>query len=151
MGALLDHRPGVVTKGFRTLAHEQEQEDGWQLDQPEEDELSCDSFTGLSGESPALTDLPRSTSSPSVCLIKKGELSDTSQSETLQGDMCRAGEATEVQDGHVANMPLPFSRPSPSFSPLPSSSEMNGHVDLMELQALKAATVDHMSGEGALS
>uniref|UniRef100_A0A4W6EGF8 Trafficking kinesin protein 1 n=1 Tax=Lates calcarifer TaxID=8187 RepID=A0A4W6EGF8_LATCA len=50
MGALLDHRPGVVTKGFRTLAHEQGQEDSWQLDQPEEDEVSCDSFTGLSEE-----------------------------------------------------------------------------------------------------
>uniref|UniRef100_A0A7N8XAR3 Trafficking kinesin protein 1 n=1 Tax=Mastacembelus armatus TaxID=205130 RepID=A0A7N8XAR3_9TELE len=47
MGALLDHRPGVVTKGFRTLAHEQEQEDSWQLDQPEEDEVSCNSFTGI--------------------------------------------------------------------------------------------------------
>uniref|UniRef100_A0A672FUG7 Trafficking protein, kinesin binding 1a n=1 Tax=Salarias fasciatus TaxID=181472 RepID=A0A672FUG7_SALFA len=48
MGALLDHRPGVVTKGFRTLEHDQEQEGSWQLDQPEEDEVSCDSFTGLS-------------------------------------------------------------------------------------------------------
>uniref|UniRef100_A0A3B3X236 Trafficking protein, kinesin binding 1a n=1 Tax=Poecilia mexicana TaxID=48701 RepID=A0A3B3X236_9TELE len=33
MGALLDHRPGVVTKGFRTLEQdrEQEQEDSWQI------------------------------------------------------------------------------------------------------------------------
>uniref|UniRef100_A0A8D0D6C5 Trafficking kinesin protein 1 n=1 Tax=Sander lucioperca TaxID=283035 RepID=A0A8D0D6C5_SANLU len=58
MGALLDHRPGVVTKGFCTLAHEQEQEDGWHLDQPEEDEVSCDSFTGLSGESSVPMDRP---------------------------------------------------------------------------------------------
>uniref|UniRef100_A0A8C9ZQM5 Trafficking kinesin protein 1 n=1 Tax=Sander lucioperca TaxID=283035 RepID=A0A8C9ZQM5_SANLU len=64
MGALLDHRPGVVTKGFCTLAHEQEQEDGWHLDQPEEDEVSCDSFTGLSGESSVPMDRPCSTSSP---------------------------------------------------------------------------------------
>uniref|UniRef100_A0A8C5D9N4 Trafficking kinesin-binding protein 1-like n=1 Tax=Gouania willdenowi TaxID=441366 RepID=A0A8C5D9N4_GOUWI len=39
MGALLDHRPGVVTKGFRTLDHEHERDDSWQLDQPEEDEI----------------------------------------------------------------------------------------------------------------
>ncbi|XP_035528238.1 trafficking kinesin-binding protein 1-like isoform X5 [Morone saxatilis] len=142
MGALLDHRPGVVTKGFRTLAHEQEQED-WQLDQPEEDELSCDSFTGLSGESPAPMDLPRSTSSP-VCCNKNGDVDDDSQSETLQGEMCRAREMMQVKDGHVANMPLSFSRPSLSSSPLPSSSEMNGHVDLKELQALQPATVDRL-------
>uniref|UniRef100_A0A8C5DAE0 Trafficking kinesin-binding protein 1-like n=1 Tax=Gouania willdenowi TaxID=441366 RepID=A0A8C5DAE0_GOUWI len=51
MGALLDHRPGVVTKGFRTLDHEHERDDSWQLDQPEEDEMSCDSFSGLFRES----------------------------------------------------------------------------------------------------
>uniref|UniRef100_A0A7N6AFU1 Trafficking protein, kinesin binding 1a n=1 Tax=Anabas testudineus TaxID=64144 RepID=A0A7N6AFU1_ANATE len=58
MGALLDPRPGVVTKGFRTLAHEQDQEDSWELDQPEEDEVSCDSFTGLSGGTFTSLDLP---------------------------------------------------------------------------------------------
>ncbi|KAM9353747.1 trafficking kinesin-binding protein 1 [Symphorus nematophorus] len=144
MGALLDHRPGVVTKGFRTLAHEQEQEqeEGWQLDQPEEDELSCDSFTGLSGESCTPMDPPRSTSSPSVCCNKNGDTDDNSQLETLQGETCRARDAIQVKDGHVANMPLSFSRPSPSSSPLPSSSEMNGHVDLKELQALQPATMD---------
>ncbi|TKS81746.1 Trafficking kinesin-binding protein 1 106 kDa O-GlcNAc transferase-interacting protein [Collichthys lucidus] len=139
MGALLDHRPGVVTKGFRSLAHEHEQEDGWQLDQPEEDELSCDSFTGLPGEGSAPMDLLHSTSTPSVC-NKNGE--DNSQSETLRGDR----EAIQFKDGHVANMPLSFSRPSPSSSPLPSSSEMNGHVDLKELQALQAAAMDRMPG-----
>ncbi|XP_076592903.1 trafficking kinesin-binding protein 1 isoform X2 [Chaetodon auriga] len=144
MGALLDHRPGVVTKGFRTLAHEQEQEDGWQLDQPEEDELSCDSFTGLSGESTAPMDLPRSTSSPSVCCNKNRDDDVDGQSETLQGETCKAREVIPVIDGHVANMPLSFSRPSPSSSPLPSSSEMNGHVDLKELQALQPATMDRM-------
>lgn len=151
MGALLDHRPGVVTKGFRTLAHEQEQEDSWQLDQPEEDELSSDSCTGLSGESSAPMDLPRSTSSPFVCCNKNGDIDDNSQSETLQGEMCRIREAIQVKDGHVPNMPLSFSSLSPSSSPLPSSSEMNGHVDLKELQALQPATVDRMPGEGALS
>ncbi|XP_037641172.1 trafficking kinesin-binding protein 1 isoform X3 [Sebastes umbrosus] len=140
MGALLDDRPGVVTKGFRTLAHEQEQEDGWHLDQPEEDEVSCDSFAGLSGESSPPVDLPRSTSSPTVCCIKNGDVDDDSQSDPLQG----AREATQVKDGHVANMPLSFSCPSPASSPLPSSSEMNGHVNLKELQALQAAAVDRM-------
>nr|XP_033496017.1 trafficking kinesin-binding protein 1 isoform X3 [Epinephelus lanceolatus] len=146
MGALLDHRPGVVTKGFRTLAHEQEQEqeDGWHLDQPEEDEDLCDTFTGLSGESSAPMDLPHSTSSPSICCNKMEDADDNSQSQTLQGDLCRAREPIQVKDGHVANMPLSFSCSSPSSSPLPSSSEMNGHVDLKELQALQAAAVDHM-------
>lgn len=152
MGALLDHRPGVVTKGFRTLAHEQEQheQDCWQLDQPEEDELSCDSFTGLSGGSTAPMELSRSTSSPSVCFNKNGDVDDNGQPETLQGEMCRAREAVQVKDGHVTNMPLSFPRPSPSSSPL-SSSEMNGHVDLKELQALRAGTMDRTPGEGALS
>ncbi|XP_037130635.1 trafficking kinesin-binding protein 1 isoform X6 [Syngnathus acus] len=54
MGALLDDRPGVVTKGFRTLSrehHEHHEADGWQLDQPEEDEVSSDSCAaGSSGE-----------------------------------------------------------------------------------------------------
>ncbi|XP_070690803.1 trafficking kinesin-binding protein 1 isoform X2 [Pempheris klunzingeri] len=144
MGALLDHRPGVVTKGFRSLAHEQEQEDSWQLDQPEEDEVSCDSLTGLSGESSAAMDLPRSTSSPSVCCNKNGDVDDNSQSETLHEEKCRAREAIQVKDGHDANMPLSFSCPSPSSSPLPSSSKMNGHVDFKELQALQPATVDRM-------
>ncbi|XP_034729622.1 trafficking kinesin-binding protein 1 isoform X5 [Etheostoma cragini] len=146
MGALLDHRPGVVTKGFRTLAHEQEQEDGWHLDQPEEDEVSCDSFTGLSGESSVPMDRPCSTSSPFVCCINNEDVDDQSQSDKLLGDVCRAREAIQVKDGHVANMPLSFSCPSPASSPpLPSSSEMNGYVDLKELQALQPATVDRLS------
>ncbi|KAK9513460.1 hypothetical protein VZT92_026991 [Zoarces viviparus] len=139
MGAVLDHRPGVVTKGFRTLEHEQEQEEPWHLDQPEEDEVSCDSFTGLSGESSAPMDPPRSTSSPSACCNKNKDVGDDSQIETMQGNMCRAREAILAKDGHVANVPLSFSCLSPPPSPppppaLPSSSEMNGHVDLKELQ-----------------
>ncbi|XP_040899439.1 trafficking kinesin-binding protein 1 isoform X2 [Toxotes jaculatrix] len=142
MGALLDDRPGVVTKGFRTLAHEQGQEDSWQLDQPEEDEVSCDSFIGLSEESAATFDLP-STSTPSVCCNKNGDTDENSQLETLHGEMCAANEAIEGKDGLIGNMPLSLS--SLSHSPLPSSSEMmNGHVDLKELQALQPATVDHM-------
>lgn len=150
MGALLDHRPGVVTKGFRTLAHEQGQEDSWQLDQPEEDEVSCDSFTGLSEESTVPLDLPCSTSTPSVCCNKNGDIDDNSQSETLHGEICGAKEAIQGKDGLVGNMPLSLTSLSPSSSPLPSSSEMmNGHVDLKELQALQPATLDHMPGEGA--
>ncbi|XP_029360061.1 trafficking kinesin-binding protein 1 isoform X3 [Echeneis naucrates] len=143
MGALLDHRPGVVTKGFRTLAHEQGQEDSWQLDQPEEDEVSCDSFTGLSGESSAPLDLPCSTSTPSVCCNRNGSTDDNSQSETLHGEICVAKETKQGKDGLVGNMPLSLSSLSPS-SLLPSSSEMmmNGHMDLKEF--LQPTTVDHM-------
>ncbi|XP_039973005.1 trafficking kinesin-binding protein 1-like isoform X2 [Xiphias gladius] len=145
MGALLDHRPGVVTKGFRTLVHEQGQEDSWQLDQPEEDDVSCDSFTGLSEESTAPLDLPQSTSTPSVCWNKNGDIDDNSQLETLHGEIYGPREATEGKDGLVGNMPLSLSSVSPSSSPLPSSSEMmNGHVDHKELQALQPATMDRM-------
>lgn len=153
MGALLDHRPGVVTKGFRTLEHEREQQEqeGWQLDQPEEDEVSCDSFVGLSGDQCAVMDQSHSTSSPSACYNKNRDVDENIQSDSLQGEICGAREPIQVKDGHVANMPLLFSRPSPSSSPLPSSSEMNGHVDLKELQALRAASMDRIPGEGAFS
>ncbi|KAM7382568.1 hypothetical protein PAMP_002294 [Pampus punctatissimus] len=131
MGALLDHRPGVVTKGFRTLAHEHEQDDSWQMDQPEEDEVSCDLFACSSGESSALLDLPRATSTPSVCR-NKNDVEDNSLSETLCGETCGAREAIQGKDRHVANVPLRSSSPTLSSS-VPSSSEMNGHVDLKEL------------------
>ncbi|XP_068616682.1 trafficking kinesin-binding protein 1-like [Brachionichthys hirsutus] len=143
MGALLDHRPGVVTKGFRSLMDEQQQEDSWQLDQPEEDELSCDSFTGLLAGSSVPKDPARSTSLPSVCCNQKGD-DDNGQTDTLQGEMCKAGEPDQLEDGHVANTLLSFSRPSPSSSLLHSSSEMKGLVDLKELQALHTATMGCM-------
>ncbi|XP_005943893.1 trafficking kinesin-binding protein 1 isoform X2 [Haplochromis burtoni] len=145
MGALLDHRPGVVTKGFRTLAHEQEQEqeDSWQLDQPEEDEVSCDSFRAVLGESPAPTDLPRSTSTPAVCHNKNGNIEEISQSDTLNGTICAVAEAVQGNDGHVASMPFPLSNTSPS-SPLPFSPDINGHVDPKERQTLQPNTVDRM-------
>lgn len=147
MGALLDHRPGVVTKGFCTLPHEQEQQeqDSWQLDQPEEDELSCDSFMGLQGGTSAM-DLPHSTSS--VC-NKSSVADNSSQSETLQGEICMAQDTSPVKDGHVANI-LSLSRPSSASSPLPATLEKNGHVDLRELQALRSTTMDRIPGEGAL-
>ncbi|TNN23831.1 Trafficking kinesin-binding protein 1 [Liparis tanakae] len=143
MGAVLDDRPGVVTKGFRTLSHDQEPEDRWQLDQPEEDEASCDSFGGSSAESPALLDLPRSSSSQ-----------PDGRASAPRGAARRAGEDIPVKDGLVASVPLPFSclstpcssssSPPPPPPPLPSASEMNGHADLKELQ-------DRTPGEGALS
>uniref|UniRef100_A0A3Q1EF10 Trafficking protein, kinesin binding 1a n=1 Tax=Acanthochromis polyacanthus TaxID=80966 RepID=A0A3Q1EF10_9TELE len=141
MGALLDSRPGVVTKGFRTLAHEEGQEDSWQLDQPEEDEVPCDSFAGFMEQSSSPVDLPCSTSSPSVCCNKNADADDNSMSETLNGAICGAREAVGGKDGYVASMPLPLSAPS---SPIPSSSEINGHVDLKDLQALQPSTVDRM-------
>lgn len=148
MGALLDHRPGVVTKGFRTLPHEQEQQeqDSWQLDQPEEDELSCDSFNGLQGGTSASIDLPHSTS---LDCDKSSEADNSSHSEMLQGEIFRVQDATPVKDGHVTNI-LSLSRPSSASSPLPPSLEMNGHVDLRELQALRSTSMDRTPGEGAL-
>lgn len=148
MGALLDHRPGVVTKGFCTLPHEQEQQerDSWQLNQPEEDELSCDSFVGFPDGVSASTDLPHSTSS--VC-NKSSETDDSSQSETPRGETYRTQDATQEKNGHVANT-LSLSRPPSASSPLPTSVEMNGHVDLKELQAFRSTTVDRTPGEGAL-
>uniref|UniRef100_A0A7N8XLN7 Trafficking kinesin protein 1 n=1 Tax=Mastacembelus armatus TaxID=205130 RepID=A0A7N8XLN7_9TELE len=145
MGALLDHRPGVVTKGFRTLAHEQEQEDSWQLDQPEEDEVSCNSFTGLSEEDSALLDLPCSTSTPSIYCKKNGNTNDNGQSETLQGGMHGAKDAVQRKEIlEFGNTALQVSNSSSS-----SFEMMNGHVDLKELQALKSATMDCMPGEGS--
>ncbi|XP_023186235.1 trafficking kinesin-binding protein 1 isoform X3 [Xiphophorus maculatus] len=138
MGALLDHRPGVVTKGFRNLEQdrEQEREDSWQLDQPEEDEASCDSFTSLSGESPAPTSSLHSTS---ACCNIKG----SNQLEGLNGGICGLKEAVEGKDGLVAGTLLPLSCPPPS-SPVPSCSEGSRHTDLKELQSLQPATVDRM-------
>lgn len=147
MGALLDHRPGVVTKGFRTLEHEGEQreQEGWQLDQPEEDELSCiDSFSGL----PCFA-----TSTPSAC-TKNRDVGGNVQLAALQGEACGADEPIRAGDGGDANVPPPspsFSGASPSSSPLPSASEMNGHVDLKELQALRAGTMGRIPGEGVFS
>ncbi|XP_008430298.1 trafficking kinesin-binding protein 1 isoform X2 [Poecilia reticulata] len=139
MGALLDHRPGVVTKGFCTLEQDREQEDSWQLDQPEEDEASCDPFTGSSGENSALTGSLRSTAAGSACCNFKG----SNQLEGLNGAICGPKEAVEGKDGVVAGVPLPLSRPSPS-TPVPSCSERSRHTDLKELQALQPATVDRM-------
>ncbi|XP_028984137.1 trafficking kinesin-binding protein 1 isoform X5 [Betta splendens] len=127
MGALLDHRPGVVTKGFRTLAHDLDQEDDWQLDQPEEDEASCDSLSSSLGESAACSALPRSTSTP---LVRGAD--DGSQPKTL----CGAKDETLGKDGHAANTGLPFSSPSLC------SEMMNGHADLKE--AFQPAAVEHM-------
>nr|XP_057909077.1 trafficking kinesin-binding protein 1-like isoform X2 [Doryrhamphus excisus] len=129
MGALLDHRPGVVTKGFRTLSHENDETDVWQLDQPEEDEVSCDSFPGLASES-FLAEPPFSTSSPSVCC----NTGASSQSESLHDGREGERETIRSKDGHV----FPSASPPPFF-PLPSSSKMNGHVDFKEL-----GTLDHM-------
>lgn len=138
MGALLDHRPGVVTKGFRTLAHEQEQEDSWQLDQPEEDEVSCDSYTSC-----APVGLLHSTSVSPACCNNTTCSDANSQSEGLSGGICCARGAVKGKDELFGNMSL-SSLSSPP--PLPSSSEI---MDFKELQALQSTTVDHMPGEGA--
>ncbi|XP_047216519.1 trafficking kinesin-binding protein 1 isoform X3 [Girardinichthys multiradiatus] len=141
MGALLDHRPGVVTKGFRTLEQDREQEEGWQLDQPEEDEVSRDSFTSLPGESSAPIGSLYSTSAGSICCNKAADIKGNNQIDELNGAICGPKEAVEGKDGHVANMPLLFSCSS-SSSPIPSCLEISRHTDLKELHALQPTTVD---------
>uniref|UniRef100_A0A1A8IVU0 Trafficking protein, kinesin binding 1 n=1 Tax=Nothobranchius kuhntae TaxID=321403 RepID=A0A1A8IVU0_NOTKU len=125
MGALMDRRPGVVTKGFCPLAHEQEQEVSWDLDQPEEDEVSCDSFTGSAPLSPL-----RSTS---VCCNRTLCTDSSSRFEEL-------GEICGVVEG---NMPPPVSSSSPLSLASPSS-ESNRHMDLKELPGLQPTSLDHM-------
>ncbi|KAM4632762.1 trafficking kinesin-binding protein 1 [Polymixia lowei] len=147
LGGLLDHRPGVVTKGFRTLEHEQEQEDSWQLDQPEEDETSPDSFAGLPEGSMSPSPQPCSSSpssSPSARHSKNNDDNDNSL-ESLHGTRRGVrGGAVRGKDGHVLNTPPPSSSPSNPPPPFPCSSEMNGQVDVRELQALQAGALDSM-------
>uniref|UniRef100_A0A3Q2CSX6 Trafficking protein, kinesin binding 1a n=1 Tax=Cyprinodon variegatus TaxID=28743 RepID=A0A3Q2CSX6_CYPVA len=145
MGALLDHRPGVVTKGFRTLEQDREQDESWQLDQPEEDEASCDSLAGLSGESSAAIGSLHSTSADSLRCNRAAGIKGNGQLEGMNGAICGLKEAAGGKDGHVAGTPLPLS----CSSPVPSCSEINRHTDLKELQALQPPTMDRMPGEGA--
>ncbi|XP_061675272.1 trafficking kinesin-binding protein 1-like isoform X2 [Syngnathoides biaculeatus] len=130
MGALLDDRPGVVTKGFRTLSHEHDEMDAWQLDQPEEDEVLSESCAGLSGES--FLDTLYCSSPLSVCRSKTIKTDASNPSETLHGE--REATLEKIQAKDV----IPSASP-PTSSPTLSSSEMNGHVDLKEL-----CTPDHL-------
>ncbi|KAM9798569.1 trafficking kinesin-binding protein 1 [Neosynchiropus ocellatus] len=126
MGALLDHRPGVVTKGFCTLAHEQDdQQEDWQLDQPEEDDVSCDGFSGFSADSSATLDLACSTSTPSAPC---NEYCQSFPHEDKSGDAAE-GVAKSLQTS--ANSPLPL-----------SSAEMNGRLEMKDL--LQSGAVDHL-------
>uniref|UniRef100_A0A3B4UG06 Trafficking kinesin protein 1 n=1 Tax=Seriola dumerili TaxID=41447 RepID=A0A3B4UG06_SERDU len=123
MGALLDHRPGVVTKGFRTL-----------------DEVSCDSFTGLSEESTAPLDLPRSTSTPSVCCNKNVNfpgkcMSHTSSTYTFT--TCRilhpSDHSAYVGTPTPASSPIPFSAPhTPSYTPCCTPRRLSLSLSLAE-------------------
>ncbi|XP_049585270.1 trafficking kinesin-binding protein 1 isoform X1 [Syngnathus scovelli] len=112
MGALLDDRPGVVTKGFRTLSrehHEHHEVDGWQLDQPEEDDASSDSCAaGLSGEC--------STSS-----LSKNDASGSQWESTP----CQRAGTIQAKD-----------------APSSSSEMMNGHVDFKEVGTLEHMPVN---------
>ncbi|CAL8248482.1 unnamed protein product [Lota lota] len=157
LGGLLDHRPGVVTKGFRTLDQDQDPSDGgdWQLDQPEEDDVSLRSFPGLSSEE----DLPMSSlpwaSTPNLrCMMNNGvgrsgrnkADDDNSLSETLRG--VREGEAYRGKDGPSLD-DLPSTPCSSLSSPVsvatttPSANEKSGGepMDFREFQALPAGAV----------
>lgn len=89
--------------------------------------------------------LPQFTSTPSVCCSKTAPSDDKAQSEGQNEAICAAKDVVQGKDGHVTSMPLPLS----SSSPLPSSSDINGCLDLKELQSLQPTIVDHMSGERA--
>ncbi|XP_056457430.1 trafficking kinesin-binding protein 1 isoform X3 [Gadus chalcogrammus] len=113
LGGLLDHRPGVVTKGFRTLDQDQDPSEAgdWQLDQPEEDDDSLRSFPGLSSEDDlpvsrlpwaSTPDLRHSTNNGGVGVHRSGrdnnnDNEDNSLLESLRG--ARPGEAFGGKDG----------------------------------------------------
>uniref|UniRef100_A0A3Q3WCY0 Uncharacterized protein n=1 Tax=Mola mola TaxID=94237 RepID=A0A3Q3WCY0_MOLML len=110
MGALLDHRPGVVTKGFRTLAHEQEQQerDSWQ---------------------------PSSSSSPLISPEMNGHcMSHTSSTYTFT--TCRilhpSDELTSVTPTSIS-CPIPFSAPpTPSYTPCRTPRRLSLSLSLAE-------------------
>uniref|UniRef100_A0A8D3CS58 Trafficking kinesin protein 1 n=1 Tax=Scophthalmus maximus TaxID=52904 RepID=A0A8D3CS58_SCOMX len=127
MGALLDDRPGVVTKGFRTLGHEQGQEDSWQLDQPEEDEAFL-SFCPL---------LLPTFSSPVVNYPGKC-MSHTSSTYTFT--TCRILHPSDqltsvalVVTTAPSSSPVPFSTPStPPYTPSCTPRRLSLSLSLAE-------------------
>lgn len=172
LGGLLDHRPGVLTKGFRTLEQDRQQPDGsssdWQLDQPEEDEVSLSSFTGLSKEEelPWLSSTPvyghahPRTMNNGICIRQIGGGGDNdvddSLLETLRG--VRGGGALRGEkegpsvDGPSNTSCSSLSCPAPGVTATtPSADEpkgVGGLGDFRELQALQAGVVDGLPGEG---
>uniref|UniRef100_A0A8C2WQ59 Trafficking kinesin protein 1 n=1 Tax=Cyclopterus lumpus TaxID=8103 RepID=A0A8C2WQ59_CYCLU len=139
MGAVLDDRPGVVTKGFRTLSHDQEPEDRWHLDQPEEDEVSCDSFSGWSGDGSApLVNFPgKSMSSTSstytftTCRIlhPSDQLTSVSPSSALSSCQSSACMGTLTP----TRSPIPFSGPpTPSYTPCCTPRRLSLSLSLAE-------------------
>nr|XP_046254628.1 trafficking kinesin-binding protein 1-like isoform X5 [Scatophagus argus] len=124
MGALLDHRPGVVTKGFRTLAHEQEQVDSWQLDQPEEDELSFN----FPGKCMSHTS---STYTFTTCRIlhPSDQLTSVSPSPALAS--CQSSACTGTPT--PISSPIPFSAPpTPSYTPCCTPRRLSLSLSLAE-------------------
>lgn len=162
LGGLLDHRPGVVTKGFRTLEQDQPDSSGWQLDQPEEDEASLRSFPGLSKEE----DLPWASTPAHHRTMNNGisvgqshrnnNDEDNSLLETLRG--VQEGGVFRGKDGPSLNS-LPttscssLSSPSSVTATTPSTDEKSGGepMDFRDLQALQAGAVDGLPGEGVSS
>ena len=145
----------MVTKGFRTLEQDREQPDGssaWQLDQPEEDEVSLCSFTGLSKEE----DLPWLASTPAhahaharprtmnngVCVRQSGhDNEDDSLLETLSGVQEGGAFRGEKEGPSLDGLPT-TSCSSLSGMATPSADEP---VDFRELQA---GAADGLPGEG---
>ncbi|KAM6967857.1 trafficking kinesin-binding protein 1-like [Aplochiton taeniatus] len=137
LGGILDPRPGVVTKGFRTLELDQEHEVTYQFDDPEEDETSGDTAASQSEDRRATSACPRSSScsSTSSCYngIKNNNHNDADHSDAS------AGVRGEVRkDGQILATLTP---PSSPLLPPPCGQQT-------ELQD-QAGAAEGLSGEGA--
>ncbi|KAJ3598194.1 hypothetical protein NHX12_001705 [Muraenolepis orangiensis] len=169
LGGLLDHRPGVVTKGFRTLEQDQElpEDADWQLDQPEEDEVSLCSFPGLSKEEDlsasdvpwASTPVHRSAMNNGVCKSTRNNRGDddddNSLFETSRG-VQGGGPFRGIDGPSLDGLPTAScsSLPSPASvtATTPSADEKSAAkpVDSRELRA-GATAPDRLPGEGVVS
>ena len=168
LGGLLDHRPGVVTKGFRTLDQDQDPSEAgdWQLDQPEEDDISLRSFPGLSSEEDLpISSLPWASTPNRHHAMNNGgggvsrssrnnndnDNDDNSLLASLRG--VREGEAFRGEGGPSLDG-LPSTSCSSRSSPVsvatttttPSADKKSGREPI-DFPALPAGVLDGLPGE----
>uniref|UniRef100_A0A3B4XPQ2 Trafficking kinesin protein 1 n=1 Tax=Seriola lalandi dorsalis TaxID=1841481 RepID=A0A3B4XPQ2_SERLL len=129
MGALLDHRPGVVTKGFRTLAHEQGQEDSihWTFHDPNVMSFPARLRSSVHTQHPPI---------PLAVLNFPGKcMSHTSSTYTFT--TCRilhpSDHSAYVGTPTPASSPIPFSAPhTPSYTPCCTPRRLSLSLSLAE-------------------